>query len=59
MAWHTAPWEWHFTKLVIDAEIRDGIMSGSLDYEFCISIVDDVVNVCDAAILKAFHDSKV
>lgn len=56
---YTAPWEWHFTKFVIAEEVGREISQGNLSYDLSISIVDDVVNITDSAILKAYHESKL
>lgn len=56
---YTRPWEWHFTKLVIEQEIGNMINRGELDYQWCISVCDEIVRITDEAILKAYHESKV
>lgn len=49
---YNLPFEYRLTELVIADEIRKEIMAGNVNYEWCVSVVDEIVNIVDEAVLR-------
>lgn len=53
------PFEYRLTELVIREEIGREIHAGNVSYEWCVSVVDEIVNIVDEAVLRIGYGHKM
>lgn len=49
---YNLPFEYRLTEIVIADEIGAEIRAGNVDCDWCVSVVDEIVNIVDEAVLR-------